>query len=230
MPTIRACCEHGSAVPCGKVPERFHIITPLALSNFAQQDWSTIDLPTRLRLFHDTLAGLRSLHGRGLMHRDVSPKNLLVVALDPPTAALCDYGKCVAKPSSANTYIGPVFTLAPEVLPGRRYDRRIDVWSLAYAWFRTLEPGTEAVRTDRPRLAAMLRKLQRFAKEGELQFLLAQLMERMLAWDPEQRIGVDEALAHQCMRVAAEAFPPSSASSGESSGESAPGRKRSYEE
>ena len=224
LATIHACCEHGSKVPCGKVPERFHIITPLALGNFNQQDWPAFDLTTRLKLYHDSLAGLRSLHRRGFMHRDVSPKNLLVVSLDPPTAAICDYGKACQKATSANTYIGPVFTLAPEVQLGRRYDRRVDVWSLAYAWYRTLFPGFPAQRVDRPRLQEMQRALQKFAKEGELQFMLAELMERMLAWDPEQRIGVDAALAHECMRYAAGAYPPTSSSSEELS----ESRKRSY--
>ena len=208
LPTIQASCEHGSNVPCGKIPERFRIITPLAMGNFAQQDWSSVPLVKRLKLFLDTLKGLDSMHTKGYMHRDISPKNLLVVALDPPLAAICDYGKAVRKESSTNSYIGPIFTLAPEVQQhGPRYDKRIDIWSLAYAWYRTLFPESPTRRVDRPLLQEMLKKLDRFKKEGEVQQGLADLMSTMLAWDPDKRISIEKALERECLQHAARAFP-----------------------
>ena len=165
------------------------------------------------------------MHSKGFMHRDISPKNLLVVSLDPPRAAICDYGKAVRKEHSTNSYIGPIFTLAPEVQQhGPRYSRLIDIWSLAYAWYRTLFPATPARRVDRPVLEGMLKSLDKFKARGELQRELADLMGSMLAWDADKRISIAEALNHECMQHAARAHPPSTPASADGNP-----KKRSYE-
>lgn len=66
---------------------------PLARHDFAHADWSGLNADVRLALFRDTLRGVESLHSRGVMHRDISPGNLLILSLDPPMACLCDFGK-----------------------------------------------------------------------------------------------------------------------------------------
>ena len=174
---------------------------PLAGASFAQVGWASIGLDTRLDLFHDTLLGLRSLHQAGYMHRDISPKNLLIVSLKPPIAAICDYGKAAQKPTSSNTFIGPIYLLAPEVQQNNPYTNKIDVWSLAYCWFRALFPKFPMRRIDEGLFRELQRRLNLFSKEGGVQRQLADLMGSMLVWNPEKRFTVEEALAHDCMRT-----------------------------
>ena len=72
-------------------------------------------------------------HERGIVHRDVSHRNILV---DPDTekAVLADFGTCVLKYVEGRTMSMAVTTLwfrAPEVLMGdRKYGPAVDVWSL----------------------------------------------------------------------------------------------------
>ena len=41
------------------------------------------------------------------MHRDITIKNLLLVTLSSPEAALCDFGKTIEAEESRDTAIGP---------------------------------------------------------------------------------------------------------------------------
>lgn len=73
------------------------------------------------------------------MHRDITIKKLLLVALSSPEAALCDFRKTIEAEESRDTAIGPQSALAPEVWDQRPYNNKVDVWSLAYAWVDTFK-------------------------------------------------------------------------------------------
>ena len=153
----------------------------------------------------------------GYMHRDVTPKNLLILALTPiPTAKVCDFGMVTTETRSKDSFIGPPFSLAPEVpgnvngtapegggrggLDGRgMYDRRIDVWSLAYARFRALKSSLPAVRVDRAVSREMKGFLEEWGAVSTHQGDLARLMIRMLAWDPYSRPSAEDALKSAVM-------------------------------
>ena len=178
--------------------------------------WATLAFPQKLMLFRDTLYGLEKFHAAGYMHRDISEKNLLIVATSPvPTAAICDFGKATNKKTSSNSYIAPPYALAPEV-PGNkngaapagggqgidssgRYDRRIDIWSLAYMWYRCLDPGTPMKRVDQAQHSKMMQFLRALAAEKGPEEHLASLMQQMLAWNPLKRPSAEDALNSKVM-------------------------------
>jgi serine/threonine-protein kinase len=100
-----------------------------------------------VRVILDACAGLHAAHelvdekGRalGLVHRDVSPQNLLV-GLDG-TTRVADFG--VAKLSSAQstahgTLKGKLAYMAPEYLRNERIDRRLDVFALGVVLWESL--------------------------------------------------------------------------------------------
>ena len=66
------------------------------------------------------------------MHRDIRSKTFLFFLLSAPKAAVCGYGKATKETLSEDTRIGPIPLLSPEVRDRCRYDRRIDIWNLAY--------------------------------------------------------------------------------------------------
>ncbi|KAK0702207.1 kinase-like domain-containing protein [Lasiosphaeris hirsuta] len=196
IPLLSVWCEHGARPPCGSAPEDIFLAMPLARADFGHADWASIPIAARLTLFHDVLAGLGTIHAAGVMHRDISLKNLLILSLEPPLAAICDFGKATDKPYSADTAIGPVETVAPEVWtsgPHGQYGRGVDLWSLGYAWLSTfghLRDVTSArgdLKTDSARRDGILDALHARVHRGIIPDDLGHLMETMLAFDASKR-------------------------------------------
>ena len=111
---------------------------PGAMSDFAENFWENKDISSsnKLHLLKEPLEGLKILHAMGIMHRDIRPRNMLILCTDPPRASLCDYGKAIEAKTSTVTTIGPIHTLAPEVWTIARdgpYTAKIDTWAYGYA-------------------------------------------------------------------------------------------------
>ena len=200
-------CQHGLPTPCGKIPERFFMTFPLALHDFSVHNWSTTSLPTMLALITGPLKGLKTLHKAGYMHRDVSAKNILVMSLVPPRAVLCDYGKARRAPWHVDSHIGPIAFLPPEVDGQRRYDSKIDVWGIGYVCCEILFPGyqsdfrskTKNSRPDETWHKGAMALLLEYGNRGSAERSFADLIRRMLAWNPAHRLSAAEALQHDCM-------------------------------
>ncbi|CAM0951601.1 unnamed protein product [Alopecurus aequalis] len=85
------------------------------------------------RVMRQLLTGAAAMHGRGIIHRDIKPTNILVDK-NHKVVKLCDYGSAMptAKPELCDYgQVGTVPYMAPEVLLEKPdYDERVDSWSL----------------------------------------------------------------------------------------------------
>lgn len=182
-------CEHEHPGPCGQKPEMVWIVSDLARMDFGSFPTHFTRLPklARLNLLKQLLAGLDTLHALGIMHRDISERNCLILSAEPASAGLCDFGKAVRAATSTEAALGPRYTLAPEVDGKTEYDNKIDVWALGLVFFRMTVPGQAVARLDenghRLAMQAIARKRQRVPNESGLFDLITD----MLAWDAKDR-------------------------------------------
>jgi serine/threonine-protein kinase len=84
--------------------------------------------------------GLDALHGRGVLHRDVKPSNVLLDG--EGTAALADFGLARSADSTRLTadgqLLGTPHYLAPELIEGREASRQSDIYALGCVLYECL--------------------------------------------------------------------------------------------
>lgn len=192
---IGASCEHGCTPPCFQnTLEDVHLVMPFAPYSFQTVAWRTICIATKLAMFRQVLQGLVTLHAAEIMHRDISPNNLLVFSIQPPIAKICDFGKSKKGTTGDSTSLGPLVFTAPEPRRGV-YSNAIDVFSMGISILATFQgvrwPGPLSEPANHARVLAHLASLQD-SIPGDLVALLGS----MLAWDPDERPTAEEALAH----------------------------------
>lgn len=200
--------EHGTSPPClfsqrSKSPPRCkHIVysSPLAKNNFADSLWPLIAIEERHSYFYQTLSGLSELHEHGIVHGSISPESLLLLAETLADASEDKSSRRAAillnmkQPEKHD----PSICVAPELWqPEKRkgLDKtKVDIWALAASWlFAFLRPpkGT-TITKDTYRI--LQSSLDEQVKQKFISEPLAELLRRMLAWDPKNRSSARAAL------------------------------------
>jgi serine/threonine-protein kinase len=104
-----------------------------------------LTLESAVRAVSGALAGLEYAHQRNIIHRDISPSNIIVTA--DGVAKLMDFGlsKVVAEPAlgQSGVVLGTVYYCSPEQVRSTNLDARSDIYSLGVVLY-------EAVTGRRP--------------------------------------------------------------------------------
>jgi hypothetical protein len=124
------------------------------------------------------LEGLAHAHGRGIVHRDVKPSNVLIADGEPVSARVLDFGLAQIPEAETLTAVGDVpgtlAYIAPERLAGETATAAADVWAVGVMLWealagrhpfwqsslletaRAIEQGAEPLATMRPDLPKAL--------------------------------------------------------------------------
>ncbi|KAI0444048.1 kinase-like domain-containing protein [Xylaria telfairii] len=218
-------CNHAASPPCFDCPlDDYYMTMPLA--EYAFEDFFRLcplpprslppgslpptDVHIHRKLFHDITEGLAYIHSLGIMHRDISPKNLLVFFGEkdkfPWQAAICDFGKAIDATHHRETGLGPIHTVAPEVWtlttpPDNHfyYTNAIDMWSLGYTHLFILTPIGMG-KTDEGRHKYLLSQLDGLCTKGKIDKTEESYVRDLLEMNPGKRPTAEQALKHNIWR------------------------------
>ena len=139
-------------------------------------DRNRLTIDERLALFEQVCAAVQHAHSKGVIHRDLKPRNVLVSTHDDrPFARVIDFG--IAKATGARLTDMTLFTVHQQLLGTPLYmspeqaegsadiDTRTDIYSLGVILYELLT-GTTPVTPDSLRKAA-LGEIQRMIREAD---------------------------------------------------------------
>jgi Nif-specific regulatory protein len=151
------------------------------------------------KLLDGVCRGLQAAHGRGLLHGDIKPSNILLDGCrSPPSrAVLTDFGFCRPQPTEGAGFRGTAAFAPPELVRGDRPDRRADLYSLGATLFEVLT-GQPVFTRDSVQavLDAHLHEQPRDPREinDRVSPAMARLVLRLLSKEPGERPRSAEAL------------------------------------
>jgi tetratricopeptide (TPR) repeat protein len=204
-PSIVAYIAHGT-IPGGPS----FLVMEWARGKTLHEELTTgrLGAPSSLKIAHAILRALGSAHRRGVIHRDIKPRNIMV-APDGLVKVL-DFGIARARTESTaltrtGVFLGTPGYIAPEQARGERdVDGRADIFSTGCVLFECLTGRPAFVAKD---VVALLAKL--VIEEVPLPSELAPeipasvdaLVGRMLAKDQTERAGDADVLANEIEEI-----------------------------
>lgn len=86
-------------------------------------------------------AALGTVHTQGLIHRDIKPDNILVI--NHREVRLCDFGIALLPGEESSLEelqagVGTMSYMSPEILEGKSYDNRADIYALGLSMYEML--------------------------------------------------------------------------------------------
>ncbi|RNF25930.1 protein kinase-like protein [Trypanosoma conorhini] len=110
---------------------------------------------------YQMLLGLRYLHQKGVVHRDVKGENILVDGLG--VVKLADFGSSKNllgindySRAGCDTLVGSPYWMAPEVIRNEEYGTKADIWSVGCTVVELLNGGTPPWRKEFENVVSML--------------------------------------------------------------------------
>ncbi|KAL7718095.1 Protein serine/threonine kinase [Entamoeba marina] len=105
-----------------------------------------VDNKMKIKFLLDAAKGIQYIHSNGILHRDIKPDNILVIALDETvsiSAKLTDFGasRNINMMMTNMTFtkgIGTPVYMAPEVLDQKKYKKSADIYSFAITIYETM--------------------------------------------------------------------------------------------
>lgn len=167
----------------------------------------------------EILLGLRHLHKRGIVYRDLKPENVLIDA--DGHLKIGDFG--LAKHLHlnhngsgylrTNSICGTRNYLPPEMLRGKTYSMEADMWSLGIMVYRLI---CGCFPFDAPRTKEVFKQVRYEAVQipDVLSLEARSLIENLLAKDPATRLSVEQCMDHPFFadidfaRMLQKRFPP----------------------
>ncbi|KAJ9453157.1 Serine/threonine-protein kinase pakC, partial [Diplonema papillatum] len=159
----------------------------------------------------EVLKGVAYLHRTGRMHRDIKSDNVLIST--DSRVKLGDFGFCVMLSEGNNakrkTCVGTPYWMAPEVIKGKFYDLKADIWSLGILGLELCdgEPPNMALAPIRALHLVVSKPAPRVQSASKWSRSCIDFVECMLQKEPKDRPAATELLSHPFLKKAKDVDP-----------------------
>ena len=158
--------------------------------------WEEIPFTDLVRIFRDISAGLAYIHVHGMIHRDLTTRNVLLTEERPPRAKISDVGvSCSIRGDEdglKTAMPGTFLYMPPEAkTAGRkaRYDEKLDSFSFGVLMMATLvrrEPPMSLLEIPKPGMTELERRQSDYNKIPD-DHPVKEIIQECLHNDPEKR-------------------------------------------
>eukprot|EP00347_Sterkiella_histriomuscorum_P015997 403354893 len=131
--------------------------------------------------------GLKELHSRDIIHRDIKAENILVFKEDEVRIADYGYAKTIGDPQSKKAY-GTMSYISPEMLEGKSYDFSTDIYSLGITFIYLL---TRTFPTKKE-----IRNYKWLPKVPEMSKEFIALLRKMVSYNSSDRPSIVDLMFH----------------------------------
>jgi len=159
-------------------------------------------------VFTDMCSAVVAMHGWGIIHRDLSPENVLLDAAG--RAKICDPGQAIDRwavgpgpiPGDRDV-LGKNHFRAPELAALKPHDEKCDVYSLGVILFLLFFLGMQPPPPEVIASGQLFQDVDHYRRSGWASRSAKDLMYRMTAHDPRRRPSMLQVLASEWMAPAA---------------------------
>lgn len=145
------------------------------------------------RIFLQVCEAISYMHKKGILHRDLKPENVLLD--DAKNVKLCDFGWSAQRSKTRMTFCGTYEYMAPEIFAHKKYDEKIDVWSLGVLLYELLH-GHSPFRGDSA-IHIYKNILKNDVKfKVDVDSSAKDLILKILRVKPDERINMTEIISH----------------------------------
>ena len=133
------------------------------------------------------------LHSKKIIHRDIKADNILID--DNDNAILCDFGIATVLNEDRKTFCGTLNYLAPEMLLGKNYDEKIDVWAIGIVIYECFIGN---VPFDDMNVFYNEKFREKFLVpfDNDVEPILKDLIVNILKIEPEKRMKLENVVKH----------------------------------
>jgi serine/threonine protein kinase len=160
----------------------------------------TVPIKTIASIMKDVISAVYFLHHMAppIIHRDIKPEN--VVLDQNMRAKLTDFGwsNYMQGDMKRTTVCGTPVYLAPEIINNTGHDEKVDIWCIGVLLFELLTGISPFQGYDVQTIKYNINRLN-IAWQRDMDRDAVDLIKRILKFNPEERISLDQMLLHPFM-------------------------------
>ena len=168
------------------------------LQNFVKKRRKLCEKTAKI-LFSQLIQGIKYIHSKGIVHRDIKLENILLDLNN--IVKICDFGvgKLTQKGQKLLDQCGTPVYMAPEIIKGEGYEGfPVDIWSAGVALYIMLSGNIPFNRDKTHDLQSAIINLP-YKKIEDISDSANDLLEKILEKDPNKRYTPEQILEHPWM-------------------------------